>query len=288
MMNLVENVYEISEELLFTEPMNVMLNETAIIKLARAMKSEGIIPFEIPKPEDKNLGVTIELVASSINYCYWYGSSSVRPNQASSGSMYHEVEKAFKNYKATEYFAFGECIATLIKNLSIARFPLLEERNGHLKELVNKDAPSFVRLVCDSKGQDFDMLFQNLIELFQGFASDIFLKRASLFFLQLFRKYSWFQQNMKTLHVPADYQVPKILKHFNCFYYKDDLTDKIKNSVLIPKYSLEECQIRAATVTSCKMLQEETGWNIADIDGWLWLRRKTATEPFHLTITTDY
>ena len=93
---------------------------------------------------------------------------------------------------------------------------------------------------------------------------------------------------MKTLHVPADYQVPKILKHFDCFYYKSELDLKIKEGELLPKHSLEECQIRAATVVACQMLAENTGWNIADIDGWLWLRRKTAIEPFHLTITTDY
>jgi hypothetical protein len=285
-MNLVESVYEIAEELLFTEPMNVMLNETAITKLGRAMKNEGLTPFEMPKPENVELGVMIELVASSINYCYWYGTASIRPNQASSGLMYHEVEKAFKDYRP-EFFAFNECISNLIKNLSVARFPLLEERKRHLQELIEKDAPTYVRFVSQ-KGRDFDECFKSLIELFTGFSSDTFLKRASLFFLQLYRKYSWFAEAMKTIHVPPDYQVPKILKHFNCLYYKDELKEKIKNSELIPKHSLEECQIRAATIIACKMLQEETGWNIADIDGWLWLRRKTATEPFHLTITTDY
>jgi len=41
-------------------------------------------------------------------------------------------------------------------------------------------------------------------------------------------------------------------------------------------------------VLACKKLQELTGWNISEIDAWLWLRRKEATLPFHLTITTDY
>ncbi|MCK5602497.1 hypothetical protein KAR91_11520 [Candidatus Pacearchaeota archaeon] len=286
-MNLVENVYDISEKLLYTEPMNVMLNETKISQLARLMKTEGIMPFPMPDLKDTHKGTLIELVASSINYCYWYGSAKVRPNEINSGAMYEAVEDSFKNYQP-QFFMFQECISDLINRLSIERFPLLEDRKRHLHELTDQDAPAFARLLSESKKISFDEAFETLIRNFLGFSSDTFLKRASLFFLQLYRKYGWFAPAMKKLHVPADYQVPKVLKHFMCLYYKSELDEKIKDSELIPKHSLEECQIRAATVLACKMLQEETGWNIADIDGWLWLRRKTAIENFHLTITTDY
>lgn len=288
-MNLVNNVFEISEKLLYTKPINVSINETAINKLAREMKEEGLTPFPIPKPENVNKGALIELIASSINYCYWYGSAEVRPNETHSGMMYGLVEEAFQDYKP-EFFAFESCIGYLIDKLSLNRFPLLEERSRHLKELISKQGPEFINNLVNTHSDDgsFDFLFEELIAKFHGFSSDTFLKRASLFFIQLYRKYGWFQSAMKKLYVPADYQVPKILKHFNCFYYKSELDQKIKDSELIPKHSLEECQIRAATIVACQMLQEETGWNIADIDGWLWLRRKTAIEPFHLTITTDY
>jgi hypothetical protein len=287
-MNLVENVYDISEKLLFAEPMNVAMNGAAVNKLAREMKEEGPTTFSIPKPENVNRGALIELVASSINYCYWYGNSNIRPNEVHSGMMYGLVEQVFEDYEP-KFFEFNTRIHTLIDLLSLNRFPLLEERSRHLVELIDKDAPQFINLLAaGDKNSDFDKLFEFLVKKFLGFSSDTFLKRASLFFLQLYRKYGWFHDAMRVLHVPADYQVPKILKHFNCFYYKSELDEKIKNGELIPKHSLEECQIRAATVVACKMLQDETGWNIADIDGWLWLRRKTAIEPFHLTITTDY
>lgn len=287
-MNLVKNVFDISETLLYVEPINVMLNEPAIEKLAREMKEEGLTPFSIPKPTDINKGILIELIASSINYCYWYGNASIRPNECHSGMMYSLVEEAFKDYKA-EFMMFRDCINTLTYKLSFERFPLIEERARHLKELVDQDAPSFANMIIRKHNDsDFEDLFNFLIRNFLGFSSDTFLKRASLFFLQLYRKYGWFQEAVRTLHVPADYQVPKILKHFNCFYYKSELEEKIKNGDLIPKHSLEECQIRAATIIACQMLQDKTGWNVADIDGWLWLRRKTAIEPFHLTITTDY
>lgn len=287
-MNLIENVFEISEKLLYTEPMNLAINEEAIQKLSKEMKKEGIIPFDMPHDKNTNRGALIELIASSINYCYWYGNSNVRPNEVHSGEMYALVEKTFQDYEPT-FFGFNSCINTLIDQLSINRFPLLEDRSRHLKELIEKDAPDFINiLVAGNKDSDFDKLFEYLVTRFHGFSSDTLLKRASLFFIQLYRKYGWFKNAMMKLHVPADYQVPKILKSYRCFYYKSDIDEKIKNGQLIPKHSLEECQIRAATIIACKMLQEETGWNIADIDGWLWLRRKISTEPFHLTITTDY
>lgn len=286
-MNLIESVFEISETLLYTEPMNVFLNEAGLDKLVKEMEKEGPTPFNIPRVKDAATGVLIELVASSINYCYWYGNSSVRPNQAHSGMMYSLVEEAFKDYKP-QFLEFSHRINTLIDTLSLNRFPLLEERSRHLLELVSKDAPVFANDVVANYKDDFERLFQDLVTRFHGFSSDTFLKRASLFFIQLHRKYGWFGKEMKSIHVPADYQVPKILKHYNAVYYKSELDEKIKTGQLIPKHSLEECQIRAATVVASKMLQEETGWTVPNIDGWLWLRRKLPSHPFHLTITTDY
>ena len=53
-MNLVENVFEISEKLLYTKPMNVMINEPSIEKLAREMKEEGLTPFSMPTEKNLN------------------------------------------------------------------------------------------------------------------------------------------------------------------------------------------------------------------------------------------
>lgn len=285
-MNLIKSVFEMSEKLLFTEPMNVFINEASLEKLAKEMKEEGETPFDMPKVNDPTKSVLIELIASSINYCYWYGNANVRPNEVHSGAMYNIVERTFEDYKP-QFFEFPARIHNLIDELSVNRFPLIEERARHLIELIDRDAPAFAQEVVEKK-DNFLYLFESLVRRFRGFSSDMFLKRASLFFIQLYRKYGWFRNDMKILHVPADYQVPKILKHYNAVYYKSELDEKIKNGELIPKHSLEETQIRAATIQACMLLQELTDWNIANIDGWLWLRRKTATEPFHLTITTDY
>jgi len=290
-MNLEENVFEISERILYNEPMNVMINDMSVESLVKEMKQEGKLPFPMPDVKDQVKDVLIELIASSINYCYWYSSSSIRPGNANSGLMYQLVLEAFEDYGQHEDhspYNFVECIEELVKKLAVNRFPLLEERIKHLKDLIYYSAERFAQEVVSSHKNGYEDLFVELVENYPGFASDTFLKRASLFFLQLYRKLGWFEDAMMKLPVPADYQVPKILKHYGCLYYKSDLFEKIKSGILIPKHSPEECQIRAGTVLVCKRLCDETGWNVSDIDGWLWLRRHVTSDPFHLTITTDY
>lgn len=285
-MNLEENVFEISERILYNEPMNVMINDKAVENLIKEMKAEGKLPFPMPDVTDKEKDVMIELVASSINYCYWYSNANIRPGNANSGLMYELVQESFKDYGNGTFIL--ECIKNLVKKLAVNRFPLLEERQRHLFDIIGSGAEKYADRVVSYHKNGYEELFVELVETFSGFASDIFLKRASLFFLQLYRKFGWFEDAMSNLPVPADYQVPKILKHYGCLYYKSELNQKIKDGILIPKHSPEECQIRAGTVLVSKRLCDETGWNISDIDGWLWLRRHVTDDPFHLTITTDY
>ena len=289
-MRICESVFEISKEFLKKDS-TVFINEVGIEETSTLMLNEGINKFPIKEITKHHIyqAVIQEFVGCAINYCYWYGISNVRPNQASSGTMYSLVEKAFFDYQDGDNFEI--CIDRLIQNLAINRFPLLEEREKHLKELIT-DGEDFCIDISNAifykDKDDYYPFFLDMIKSFPGYASDIFLKRASLFFIQMYRQYNWFESAMKELPVPADYHVPNMLQGFKCIGYAPYLISLISNQILIPKGSKEECFIRAATIIACKKLQEKTEWNVADIDGWLWLRRKEISDPFHLTITTDY
>jgi hypothetical protein len=288
-MRIYESVFDISEEFLKNQS-PAAVNDEVIEAVSQMMLKEGVKKFPKEIDEDQLYkSVLMEFVGDAINYCYWYGLSTIRPNGASSGVMYKAVEDAFKDYQDGDNFEI--CIQRLIENLAIGRFPLLEEREKHLKELI-PDAEDFCIGVSNAifykDKEDFYPFFEDMVKTFPGYASDIFLKRASLFFLQMYRQYGWFESAMHELPVPADYQVPKMLRGFECIQYETYLDALIMSEVLVPKGSREECSIRAATVIACKKLQEKTGWSIADIDGWFWLRRKEIKNPFHLTITTDY
>lgn len=296
-MDLIKSVFDISEEFMgLTTPnrLHVNISEEGILKLSEIMKEEGIVNFyseEPQKVDEKNeLKIIIrELIASSINYCYWYGHGNIRPMGANSNSMYGLVDEAmditFKNMPITVYDV-KEIVQCLIESLSINRYPLLEERKRHLLEVADNGF-QFAKHVQENLDEYW--LFKKLIEEFQGFSSDIFLKRASLFFIQLHRQLGWFDDLIKELFVPADYQVPKMLVYFDVLHYSNQLQYKIQEGKLVEKGSLMECQIRAATVLVCKKLCELTGWTIADIDTWLWTKRKLPKyEKFHLTLTSDY
>ena len=88
--------------------------------------------------------------------------------------------------------------------------------------------------------------------------------------------------------MPADYQIPKMLNHFNCITYHPTLEFDIKSDQLIPKHSKQEYEIRSATIIVMRELCELTKWNIADIDSYLFLQKNQIQDKFHLTITTDY
>jgi hypothetical protein len=289
-MNLIENVYKIAENFMDdAEWVNIDYNK--IDEIAKIMISEPPPEFPIPIVEDTLKGIVLELVAASINYCYWYGKSTIRPNGVSSTMMYELLTESFSDFNKTNTSCFHDCLTRFKELLILNRFPLLEDRIKHLSEL--EYALPFcndieTRYACGIGFLEFPELFENLLVNFPGFASDIFLKRASLFFIQLYRRFGWLKEELKMLHVPADYQIPKMLETLNCIVYHPYLSMNISNDKLIPKNSKEECEIRSATILAMRELCRLTDWNIADVDAYLFTRRHLSINKFHLTITTDY
>jgi len=281
-----EQVFDLAESFL-AKSLYVIIRGDMVEMLANQMINEPYRPgYEQGPDPDTYKAILIELVASSINYCYWYGCSKIRPGNASSSTMYSVVEKTFEKFPFKKEEDFDRCIDLIQKALILERFPLVEERINHLNELKHGQAQKFASFI--QKHRDFEECFSHLIAFFPGFGSDLFLKRASLFFIQLYRRYKWFSTEMYSLHVPADYQIPKMLSHYECIEYSSKLKDTIDFSNLIPKHSITECEIRSATILVIRELCKLTGWNVSDVDGWLFLRRHEPTKPFHLTITTDY
>jgi len=291
MMSIINSVFEISKEFI-KDPKHVTIDYDTIPEVAQVMKDTGVNkfgfgtevdPLELEPKAVKKL-VFMELLGNSINYCYWYGKYNIRPSGSDSNMMYKLLEETFEKFP--EKTPDTEVIDEYVCLLSEYRFPLLEERAKHLLEAADSSTDVIREILKD---QEFVYKpFETLVRTIPGYASDMFLKRASLFFIQLNRRFGWYPESIQSLPIPADYQVPKMLEHYKCIIYSEDLKNKIGNHVLIPKHSLEECEIRAATIIVSKLLSILVGWTVSDIDSWLWLRRKECSNPFHLTITTDY
>ena len=301
-MDIIKSVFDTAEKFM-ENPKHVLIDRSMLQHLASVMEEEGVTKFpnELNLDETKLEGeirseflkdeVRLELLAGSINYCYWYGKADLRPNNASSVLMYDLLRKSYEEGGNVPYWGFEEMVNRYIALLAENRFPLLEERKRHLYEVINNWETFICMVIKDGlipEEKKLPILFNVLVKTFPGFGADIFLKRASLFFMQLNRKFGWYENDINKLPVPADYQVPKMLEFYGAIKYNEELLRRVMNEELIPKGSLMECEIRAATIIACKTISDRIGWTSQQVDSWLWLRRKKCGRSFHLTITTDY
>ena len=97
-MKLVENVFEIAESIM-ENSQYVEINYNNIKQLAKVMKKNGKSKFPIPEVNNHLKGIVLELVAASVNYCYWYGRYDIRPCGSSSTLMYTLLMDCFSNFK---------------------------------------------------------------------------------------------------------------------------------------------------------------------------------------------
>lgn len=291
-LNLITSVFSIAKDFM-ENPKYVELSNENIEKTAELMKKEGKIDF-LSKEKEESLPtedegynfedeIKLELLASSINYCYWYGKSDIRPGGACSTLMYVLL---VNEYNQNNRQIDVDLINNLVKKLTEYRFTLLEDRMVHLEEAFYFGIIFAKRLLLMKN--NLHAMFNELVLGLPGFASDLFLKRACLFFMQLNRKFDWFSDSIGDLPVPADYHLPQMLRYFNCISYSSELGTIINENELIPKGSLMECEIRSATIMTCRKLAFLTGWTNTEIDTWFFTKRKECNDPFHLTITTDY
>lgn len=238
----------------------------------------------ISSEERKIDAIKKEIFINSINYCFWYGSSDIRPNNSSSSKLHSIMSESTD--KLHEYIPINHVLKQIIRR---NRFPLIEERCNHIDEVYEwVKTINFWNLVTYKNSPED--LFNLMVTETSCFGTDLFLKRAQLVFMSLYRTHHFFEDFVKTMTVPADYQIPKILNQLKLTEYSSSLNKKIKNNELIQKGSLEEVEIRAATIIVCDKLAEIHNASPNDIDWFLFfaLRKNYSDIPFHLTITTDY
>jgi len=284
-MEIIESVFDLANRFM-EDPEYVLINEDGIKETVSKMLKDGPMPFTEKKTYtdfEKHYIILEQLTGGAINYCYWYGTSNIRPLDCSSSKMFKVVEDSAKQYLIQDFHSF---FSKIKRELAKQRFPLLEERIKHINEIQDNHYHFVTPLI--KKEKSFNELFTMMIELFPGYASDMFLKRASLFFMMLYRIFGWYEEELHQIHIPADYQVPKMLNYFGCLDYSPELKEAITSNQLFPKGSQAECEIRSASIIACQKLCQKTGWNAAEVDGWFWLKRKECNFPFHLTVTTDY
>jgi hypothetical protein len=301
MKDIIGNVWDMVDS--FTRiPRHVRINEDKVSELAEKIKKTvepyhkhkpwgpPNIPFKTyaEQPVRDSIVIQYELIAATVNYQYWYGRHDIRPNDSSAVKMYQLLDESCNVDPI--WFSMDSVVDRFKKKLILNRFPAIEKRVKHLDELRNKGYVFARELEEMQRFGAFDLnrSLESLITTFPGFAEDMFLKRAFLFYIMLYMKMGWFEKEIDKVPVPADYQVPKMLRWFGCLDYSTDLSESVRFSIPIPENSLMECEIRASTMLVCKKLAEQSGCKTAEVDAFLWGNRKSCTDPFHLTVTTNY
>jgi hypothetical protein len=176
---------------------------------------------------------------------------------------------------------------------------LSEKYSGHFHNVV---AASKRRLFDDGKGlverltSDFPSFDDSA--LYHGYTAR-FDKRAQLaggMLCGYFQDRPIFEPGeADQLTVFADYVVPKTLRDLGILKYESSLAEKVDTRQLISKNSLEELEIRASTIHSCKKLVDrineirgEPFINSLHLDYKLWSEGRKTPGQHHLTMTTAY
>lgn len=305
-MNYIESAYKLAEDIC-RNPKYVFQCQDV-----KGQCEHSWIAFDISEQEDTWWGmpsnieagdikrlIIYELLACSINYCYWYGNPNIRPNGSSSTKLYKIMDEAFSPENNVSTYGddfwerqIGMWLIVIECRMVEERFPLLKERWDHLRKTKALDivANTIHQTIQEDKMDENKLhaLYGAIMKNIPSYCDDLFLKRVSLFFIMLYRRMGLLKDVIHLIPCPIDYHIPNMLRHYQLIRYNEELAGVIERKELIPKCSRMETEIRAASLLMTRKVAEACDTTPTDVDTFLFLNRKKAETPFHLTITTDY
>lgn len=265
------------------------------------------------------------LLLDALNFCFWgeknqprwqidYQGEVVNGYWAEAASLRRAVDEQKPLWDARYLYNMSrEELASIFRGLSDSEpgIPLLEERLRITREvgqvLLEHFDGQFSRLI-EQAHQSGTALALALARHFSSFR-DIalfenqevrFFKRAQICVADLYSAFqgkSWGTfTDLDQLTIFADYKLPQVLRHYGALIYHPDLAKKIDEQMLLTAGSIEEVEIRAATIWASELLRREIVQlteqtiNAAEIDQLLWHlgQDATAMRPYHRVYTIYY
>jgi hypothetical protein len=97
------------------------------------------------------------------------------------------------------------------------------------------------------------------------------------------------QPYVEGMYIPADYQIPKILRSLGIIKFSKEIEDKIDNDFIFQEGSKDEISIRVASIKACDMLARHFNITNEKVDRILFHNRHTINEfKHHLCYSTNY
>lgn len=263
----------------------------------------------------------IVIYFNSMNFCFWAEKGQPKwtikvegVNLDGSVALFRALEEeakknpTFLRPSTAAHMEFNEFKELLKGNVDI---PLIKERYQNLvnvAQVLSEKYDSSVENLIKSGDSNAELILENIVKDFTSFSdsqnyknNDLnFLKRAQLQVKMIDDQLKYYKKNglsnMKSLTAFADYKIPQLLRHIGVLEYSDNLAFKVDSQTLIAKDSVEEVEIRIATILAIDFIyqslkQESIDIVSSDIDTLLWLRTQNNSsdiKPYHRTYTTAY
>lgn len=241
------------------------------------------------------------IAMNSINYRFWDktedGAFVRYENEGKVGAMAmtDAFQKAWSDPSSPLAQARDHHIPLTVADIAtlFGPMPAPESRVAILNEvLLNPQLHSLAEQACDMLDSDqaFGTAFSALMaQAFPLAYGDEVLKKAQLATSAIWREArSHGYSGECAVTAFADYQIPNVLRALGVLQYAPELAERIDRMELIPVDGADERAIRAASILAVEQLADACGVSVADVDYWIWLKRKEPKTPFHLTDTTAY
>lgn len=229
-------------------------------------------------------------INASLQYCFFMGNAHIRFDGIDSFWVMRMLDDVFKKVNVNSVTDIYRTKNEIINALIDSNITLLESRIQTVEEV-------FSKLNFYEYGDVYADINVSIAQLKKlvCFKQDIFFKKGlfavmitSRMLPELKEVYSQYKSDLDLLPIPADYQIPKMLRHFGLIDFSDELSSLVDNNIPLMENSEMELNIRAATVQTCCVLAKENDVSVDDVDAWLFMCRKESMADHHLCVTINY
>jgi len=229
-------------------------------------------------------------INASLQYCFFLGNSSVRFDSIDSFWIMNTLDSIFQKNNIQNTNDIKLIKNQIIEALIDSNITLLETRVATIEEV-------FEKLDFEQYGLNYLNIDKSIgmLKKLVCFKRDIFFKKGlfaimitSRMIPQLRKINETYNRDILSLPIPADYQIPKMLRYFGLIKFSDQLAKKIELNEHLDENSEEELNIRAATIKACELIAKRNNVSGDDVDAYLFMKRKETDLKHHMCITTNY
>jgi len=228
-------------------------------------------------------------INASLQYSFFLANSKIRFDNMDSFWVMGMLDDIFRDAKVESTQDIYKLRDKINEKLIASNITLLDTRVITVNEVFKKlDFIEYGNSFLDIK-HSIEMLKKLVC-----FKKDIFFKKG-LFAIMIsnrmmpkLRENKKYKKELYSLPLPADYQIPKMLRHFGLIEMSKELANIIASNIPLPENSEMELNIRAATIQASRKIAKNNNISVDDVDAYLFMLRKECNLKHHICSTTNY